>query len=85
MREEVLPKALADQRLDRVVSIIADVSRAVAAALIEGSAVNVDGELATSGKVKVLTAASSELGCCAVPATIDVIALTPAKKAHQTR
>ena len=53
MREEVLPKALADQRLDRVVSIIADVSRAVAAALIEGSAVNVDGELATSGKVKV--------------------------------
>jgi 23S rRNA pseudouridine1911/1915/1917 synthase len=51
--EELIPSALADQRLDRVVSIVADVSRSVAAALIEARAVTVDGEVWESGKVKV--------------------------------
>jgi 23S rRNA pseudouridine1911/1915/1917 synthase len=51
--EELIPSALADQRLDRVVSIIADVSRSVAAALIENGAVTVDGQVSASGKVKV--------------------------------
>lgn len=49
--EELIPSALADQRLDRVVSIIADVSRSVAAALIDAGAVTVDGEVWGSGKV----------------------------------
>ncbi|MEY3748943.1 MAG: pseudouridine synthase RluD, partial [Actinomycetota bacterium] len=53
MAEELIPSALADQRLDRVVSIIADVSRSVAAALIDAGAVTVDGEVWGSGKVKV--------------------------------
>ena len=53
MPEELIPSALGDQRLDRVVSIVADVSRSVAAALIEARAVTVDGEVWESGKVKV--------------------------------
>ncbi len=53
MAEESIPSALADQRLDRVVSIIADVSRSVAAALIDAGAVTVDGQILASGKVKV--------------------------------
>lgn len=50
---EKIPAALAGERLDRVVALVADVSRAVAASLVESRAVQVDGRLAESGKVKV--------------------------------
>jgi 23S rRNA pseudouridine1911/1915/1917 synthase len=49
---EAVPAALAGERLDRVVALIADVSRSVAAAVIVGGGVTVDGEIVTSGKVR---------------------------------
>lgn len=42
-RVEAVPPALAGQRLDRMVAIVADVSRAAAAALVAGGKVRVDG------------------------------------------
>ena len=52
MIEERVPAALAGERLDRVVALLADVSRSVAAATIAAGGVRVDGETATSGKVR---------------------------------
>jgi 23S rRNA pseudouridine1911/1915/1917 synthase len=52
-----VPGALDGERLDRVVALLADVSRSVAAELIGAQAVRVDGEIAASGKVR-LTAGS---------------------------
>jgi 23S rRNA pseudouridine1911/1915/1917 synthase len=49
---EVLPSALDGQRLDRVVALIGDLSRSDAAATIKAGGVEVDGEPATSGKVR---------------------------------
>ena len=50
---ETFPAALDGERLDRVVALLADVSRVVVAAeLIAGGAVHVDGEVAPSGKVR---------------------------------
>lgn len=46
-RQEVVPPALAGQRLDRVVALVADVSRAEAATLVTGGAVTVDGRPVT--------------------------------------
>lgn len=50
--EEEVPVALAGERLDRVVSIIADVSRAEATRLIESGGVGVDGEACGRGKLR---------------------------------
>lgn len=47
---EEIPEALAGERLDRVVAMIAEVSRSTAAALIANSGVRVDGEVVTVGK-----------------------------------
>ena len=52
MIEEEIPSALAGDRLDRVVALLADLSRAQSAALISGGGVSVDGETAIAGKVK---------------------------------
>ena len=52
MIEEEIPSALAGDRLDRVVALLADLSRAQSAALIEGGGVSVDGVPAAAGKVK---------------------------------
>jgi 23S rRNA pseudouridine1911/1915/1917 synthase len=49
---ERIPAALAGERLDRVVALIADVSRAVAVAMIDAGGVRVDGEAAPSGKIR---------------------------------
>lgn len=51
---ETIPASLADVRIDRVVSLIADVSRNAAAALIAAGAVTLDGEVVSAGKEKVL-------------------------------
>jgi 23S rRNA pseudouridine1911/1915/1917 synthase len=51
--DELIPRLLAGERLDRVVAMLAGVSRAEAARLIETGAVVLDGAVATSGKVKV--------------------------------
>jgi 23S rRNA pseudouridine1911/1915/1917 synthase len=50
---EVIPDSLHGQRLDRVVSLVADISRAATAALLESGGVTLDGTDARSGKVKV--------------------------------
>lgn len=52
MIEEEIPSALAGDRLDRVVALLADLSRAQAAALISGGGVSVDDAPAATGKVK---------------------------------
>lgn len=52
MIEEEVPPALAGDRLDRVVALLADLSRAQSAALIAGGGVSVDGAVAPAGKVK---------------------------------
>ena len=50
--EEVVPLALDGERLDRIVSIVADISRSQATKLIEASGAVVDGKVAHSGKVR---------------------------------
>jgi 23S rRNA pseudouridine1911/1915/1917 synthase len=67
IREE-LPAALDGERLDRVVALLADVSRSVAATMVEAGAVQVDGELATSGKVRLAPGAVVEIDTSAVAA-----------------
>jgi 23S rRNA pseudouridine1911/1915/1917 synthase len=49
---EIVPPALAGERLDRIVAFILDVSRSVATAVIEAGGVDVDDERATTGKVR---------------------------------
>ena len=50
---EEIPSALADERLDRVVALMAEVSRSIAARMIDEGAVAVDGVVATSGSTSV--------------------------------
>ena len=50
--EETIPAALAGDRLDRVVALLADISRSQSAALIGAGGVLVDGAVATSGKIR---------------------------------
>ena len=50
--EEIVPSALAGERLDRIVSLIADISRADATKLIADSGALIDGEAPKSGKVR---------------------------------
>lgn len=52
-RAEVVPPALAGQRVDRVVALIADVSRAEAARLVDDGRVEVDGRVALRGAERV--------------------------------
>ena len=52
MITETVPSALAGERVDRIVAFVLDVSRSVATAVIEAGGVVVDGEPATSGKVR---------------------------------
>ncbi|HEX2783788.1 MAG TPA: RluA family pseudouridine synthase [Ilumatobacteraceae bacterium] len=51
IREEI-PPALAGERLDRIVALVTDASRSDAAALVAAGGVQVDGEMVTSGKVR---------------------------------
>ena len=50
--EETLPSALNNERLDRIVSLIADISRTDASKLIASGGATVDGVPAPSGKVR---------------------------------
>lgn len=49
---EEVPAALAGERLDRIVALALDISRSVATQVIDAGGVEVDGEPATSGKVR---------------------------------
>lgn len=42
--EETIPQALANERLDRIVALILDVSRADAAVLVEAGGASIDGQ-----------------------------------------
>lgn len=54
MMRDVVPSALAGERLDRVVALMADVSRSVATTVIAAGGVTVDGETASSGKIRLV-------------------------------
>ncbi|MGA1346193.1 MAG: RluA family pseudouridine synthase [Ilumatobacteraceae bacterium] len=54
MITEIVPSALAGERLDRVVSLMADISRAVAAQLGADGGVEVDGRPERSGKIRLV-------------------------------
>lgn len=49
---EIVPAALAGERLDRIVALMLDVSRSVAVSVIEAGGVSVDGHTAGTGKVR---------------------------------
>ncbi len=54
----VVPAALAGERLDRVVATVTGLSRSVAAALVDGGAVELDGHVERSAKIRVVEGAS---------------------------
>jgi 23S rRNA pseudouridine1911/1915/1917 synthase len=54
---EEVPNALVGERLDRVVALLADVSRAEAAHLIDNGFVRVGDQVATAGKTKLIAGA----------------------------
>jgi len=68
MIEEEIPSALAGDRLDRVVALLADLSRAQSTALIENGGVMVDGVVATAGKVKLEVGQQISIDPTRVPA-----------------
>ncbi|MGI8937130.1 MAG: RluA family pseudouridine synthase [Iamia sp.] len=53
VHRETVPPALADQRIDRLVALVADVSRAEAASLLADGQVQVDGVVATKPSARV--------------------------------
>ena len=67
MISEELPAVLDGDRLDRIVALLADVSRSVAVTVIEAGAVTVDGRVATSGKARMSTGAVVEIDTAAIP------------------
>ncbi|WP_420450437.1 RluA family pseudouridine synthase [Ilumatobacter sp.] len=64
---EVVPAALDGQRLDRIVSLVADVSRSEAAATIDAGGVRVDGAEAPSGKVRLAEGQEVAVDVTAIP------------------
>jgi len=50
--DEIIPAALAGERLDRIVSLVAEISRSEASHAVESGGVTVDGAVVTSGKVR---------------------------------
>ncbi len=61
MITEVVPPALAGERIDRVVALLADCSRSQAAAIIEAGGVRVDAETVTSGKIRLVEGQAVEV------------------------
>ena len=51
--DEIVPSALAGQRVDRVISLVADIPRAAASQIIDAGAVLLDGVVVKAGKIKV--------------------------------
>jgi 23S rRNA pseudouridine1911/1915/1917 synthase len=64
---EIIPAALNDQRLDRIVALVADVSRASAASLIQAGGVVVDGVCAETGKTKIAEGQSISIDTALLP------------------
>lgn len=53
MIDEEIPRALDGERVDRIVSLLADISRSVAHELVANGGVSIDGVVETSGKIRV--------------------------------
>lgn len=66
---EEVPAALDGQRLDRIVALIGDLSRSDAAKTIDAGGVEVDGEPAPSGKVRLVEGQRVEVDPSAFPVT----------------
>ena len=64
---ETVPAALEGERLDRIVAIVLNVSRSIASALIEVGGVEVDGTLASSGKVRLVEGQTVRVDPALVP------------------
>ena len=64
---EVVPAALAGERLDRVVALVLDVSRSVAATVIEAGGATVDGAVCTIGKLRLIEGQEVAVDPGAVP------------------
>ena len=67
MIREQVPAALAGERLDRIVALLADVSRSAAAATIAAGGVRVDGTASSSGKVRLRGGCVVEVDPAAIP------------------
>lgn len=67
MISEAVPAALAGERLDRIVALIGDVSRAEAAATIGAGGVRVDGVPAASGKIRLEEGQVVDVDAGAIP------------------
>ena len=67
MIAERVPAALDGQRLDRIVALLADVSRSAAATAIASGGVTVDGAVESSGKVRLSEGAVVEVDLDAMP------------------
>ena len=64
---ETVPAALAGERLDRIVALMLDVSRSVAAAVIDAGGAAVDGRPCTMGKLRLLEGQAVAVDASAVP------------------
>jgi 23S rRNA pseudouridine1911/1915/1917 synthase len=64
---ETVPAALAGERLDRIVALLLDVSRSVAATVIEAGGANVDGTVCTTGKLRLDEGQAVEVDPSKVP------------------
>ena len=67
MIREVVPAALDGERLDRVVALVADVSRSAAAAVIAAGGVTVDGGSPASGKLRLREGQHVEVDPATIP------------------
>jgi len=67
MMTETIPSALHDQRIDRVVALISDVSRSATASLIGAGGVTLDGVVVTAGKIKVREGQSISVDTALLP------------------
>lgn len=67
MITEIVPGALDNERLDRVVALIADISRSQAAVLVSAGAVRVDTEVVTVGRSKIREGQSLSVDDSQVP------------------
>lgn len=67
MIEEILPSALAGERLDRIVALMADISRSDAAATIRAEGVQVDGIVVLSGKERMIAGSSIRIDESRIP------------------
>ncbi|MSW20326.1 MAG: RluA family pseudouridine synthase [Actinobacteria bacterium] len=74
MITEEIPPALAGQRLDRVVSLLADVTRSEAAALVADGFVLVDGEPSRVGKVRLAAGQRIAIDEAGVPGPVRPVA-----------